>query len=60
MSRGENHKNNKITLSNVLNSIMISLLDLTEMNYENLVEALPNTALDTTPSTSSAEQNSIS
>jgi hypothetical protein len=30
------------------------------MNYENLVEALPNTALDTTPSNSSAEQNSTS
>jgi hypothetical protein len=30
------------------------------MNYENLVGALPNNALDTTHSTSSAEQNSIS
>ena len=55
---GEQYKDNNIT--KYLEANNDSLLDLSEKNYQSLVEALTNDSINTTPSTSLPEQNYIS
>jgi hypothetical protein len=58
----EQHKDNNDN-NNIINYLEFntdSILDLSEKNYEHLVELLTNNAIDTIPSTtSSLQQNSI-
>jgi hypothetical protein len=50
---GEQHKDNDINITQCFESNKDRILDLAERNYENLVQALTNNAINTTAATSS-------
>jgi hypothetical protein len=57
---GEQHKDDNNNITKYLESNKDKILDLSEENYQSLVEALTNDSINTTPSTSLPEQNYIS